>query len=72
MVANKVLTLAFVQEQARVLLGLKKQGFGQGRWNGFGGKVEKGETVEEGAKRSFLLLSFIIARIYLFVLHLPT
>ncbi len=51
MVSNKVLTLAFVREQSRILLGLKKRGFGQGRWNGFGGKVEKGETIDEAAKR---------------------
>lgn len=30
---------------------MKKRGFGAGRWNGFGGKVEKGETIEEGARR---------------------
>ncbi len=52
MVSNKVLTLAFVRESARVLLGLKKRGFGQGRWNGFGGKVQPGETIEQGARRS--------------------
>ena len=35
-----------------VLLGMKKRGFGAGKWNGFGGKVEKnGETILEGAVR---------------------
>lgn len=34
-----------------VLLGMKKRGFGVGKWNGFGGKVEAGETVLEGAVR---------------------
>jgi len=34
-----------------VLLALKKQGFGQGKWNGIGGKVEAGETLEEAARR---------------------
>jgi len=29
---------------SRVLLGLKKCGFGAGTWNGFGGKIEIGET----------------------------
>ena len=48
---NKVLTLVFVIEKSRILLGLKERGFGVGRWNGFGGKVEKQETIEEGAKR---------------------
>ena len=30
---------------------MKKRGFGAGRWNGFGGKVEPGETIEDAAKR---------------------
>jgi len=54
MASKKVLTLAFVRENGRILLGMKKRGFGQGRWNGFGGKVEKGETIEEGARRELL------------------
>lgn len=48
---NKLLTLVLVREPSRVLLGLKKKGFGAGKWNGFGGKVEQGETILEGAKR---------------------
>ena len=51
MVSNKVLTLAFVRDSCRILLGLKKRGFGEGRWNGFGGKVQKGESIKDGAKR---------------------
>jgi mutator protein MutT len=34
-----------------LLLGLKKKGLGAGRWNGFGGKVEQGETIEQAALR---------------------
>lgn len=30
---------------------MKKRGFGAGRWNGTGGKVEKGEGVAEAAAR---------------------
>jgi len=30
---------------------MKKRGFGVGKWNGFGGKVENGETVFDGAMR---------------------
>ena len=30
---------------------MKKRGFGEGRWNGFGGKVSPGETIEDAAKR---------------------
>ncbi|MEK7606177.1 MAG: 8-oxo-dGTP diphosphatase [Patescibacteria group bacterium] len=47
----KQLTLVLVHQHPKVLLGLKKRGFGEGRWNGFGGKVEEGETVEEAARR---------------------
>jgi 8-oxo-dGTP diphosphatase / 2-hydroxy-dATP diphosphatase len=48
---KKILTLCLVQKDGLLLLGLKKRGFGAGRWNGFGGKVEAGETIEEAAKR---------------------
>ena len=51
MAQTRLMTLVFVREDARVLLGLKKRGFGVGRWNGFGGKVQSGETIEEGAAR---------------------
>ncbi len=48
---NKLLTLCIILQGDRVLLGMKKRGFGAGRWNGFGGKVEKGETIEEAMRR---------------------
>ncbi|HTM68115.1 MAG TPA: 8-oxo-dGTP diphosphatase [Candidatus Binatia bacterium] len=48
---KKVLTLCLVTDGGRVLLGMKKRGFGAGRWNGFGGKVEAGETIEAAARR---------------------
>ena len=46
-------TLVFVRDIAmgKILLGYKKRGFGMGKWNGLGGKVEPNETVVEGAKR---------------------
>ncbi len=47
----KKMTLCFLIENGHVLLGYKKKGFGNGRWNGFGGKVEPGETIEQGAVR---------------------
>lgn len=34
-----------------VLLGLKKRGFGAGKYAGFGGRVEPGETITEAAIR---------------------
>lgn len=48
---KEILTLCLAVRNGEVLLGMKKRGFGMGRWNGFGGKVEAGETIEEGAKR---------------------
>lgn len=51
MFTKKLLTLVLVVEPRRVLLGMKKRGFGAGKWNGFGGKVQTGETIEQGARR---------------------
>jgi hypothetical protein len=34
-----------IHQKDRILLGYKKRGFGMGKFNGFGGKVEKGETI---------------------------
>jgi 8-oxo-dGTP pyrophosphatase MutT (NUDIX family) len=34
-----------------ILLHYKKRGHGAGKWNGLGGKIEKGESPEECAKR---------------------
>ncbi|MBI2889004.1 MAG: 8-oxo-dGTP diphosphatase [Candidatus Liptonbacteria bacterium] len=48
---KKALTLCLVHQPPRILLGLKKRGFGAGRWNGFGGKVQEGETIEEAMQR---------------------
>jgi 8-oxo-dGTP pyrophosphatase MutT (NUDIX family) len=35
----------------KILLGLKKRGFGEGKWNGFGGKVHVNETIRQAAVR---------------------
>ena len=48
---KRLLTLCIVKKDNEILLGMKKRGFGQGRWNGFGGKVREGESIEEAAKR---------------------
>lgn len=49
-------TLCFLVKQSagkttHVCLALKKRGFGVGRWNGTGGKVRQGETVEQAMRR---------------------
>ncbi len=59
---KKILTLCLVRKDGAVLLGMKKRGFGAGRWNGFGGKVESGETIEEGARRELREESGLTAR----------
>jgi len=46
-----LLTLALIEKENKILLGMKKRGFGVGRWNGFGGKVKEGEKIEEAVKR---------------------
>lgn len=48
---KKQLTLCIVHQHPKVLLGMKKRGFGEGRWNGFGGKVQKGEEIDVAARR---------------------
>ena len=50
---KKLLTLCEVIDfpNQRILLGLKKTGFGAGVYNGFGGKVEANETILDAARR---------------------
>ena len=38
-------------EIKQICLAMKKRGFGNGRWNGVGGKVEPTESIEEAATR---------------------
>ncbi len=46
-------TLLYIHDPAtqRMLLAMKKRGFGEGKWNGVGGKVESGETLTQAAVR---------------------
>ena len=44
-------TLCYVCDGSKILLGVKKRCLGAGNYNGFGGKVEQNETVEQGAIR---------------------
>ncbi len=52
----KQATLCFlIKEQENqvkeICLALKKRGFGKDRWNGFGGKVKEGESIEQAMER---------------------
>jgi 8-oxo-dGTP diphosphatase len=44
-------TLLFLVRDDEVLLAMKKRGFGAGKWNGVGGKLEPGETIEQALVR---------------------
>ena len=53
--APKLLTLVMPTAAGRVLLGMKKRGFGAGFFNGFGGKVEPSDvSVRAAAARELL------------------
>jgi mutator protein MutT len=47
----KKVTILFLLRGDEILLAMKKRGFGAGKWNGCGGKVEAGETVQQAAIR---------------------
>lgn len=47
----KLTTLCYVVRGDEVLLAMKKRGFGEGMWNGSGGKVAPGETIKQAAIR---------------------
>ncbi|MFH0891052.1 MAG: 8-oxo-dGTP diphosphatase [Candidatus Liptonbacteria bacterium] len=44
-------SLVLLVREGEVLLAMKKRGFAAGRWNGVGGKLEPGETIEQCAVR---------------------
>ncbi len=47
----KKATLVFLIKKEKVLLAMKKRGFGANRWNGVGGKKNQNETVKQAAIR---------------------
>ena len=44
-------TLCFLIRKNEICLAMKRHGFGKGKWNGVGGKVDEGETIEKAAIR---------------------
>jgi len=54
------MTLSFLSNEHSILLGLKKRGSGVGKWNGFGGKVEGNEMIEDAAIREVVEESKVI------------
>lgn len=59
---RQVTTLALIEKEDKVLLAMKKRGFGEGWWNGYGGKPEEGESIEDAMKRELLEESGMIAK----------
>ena len=47
-------TIVFLRKEDELLLAMKKRGFGEGRFNGTGGKIEPGESAAECARRETL------------------
>lgn len=45
------LVIPYDASNKHILLGLKKRGFGVGKWNGFGGKVMENESIHKCAAR---------------------
>lgn len=48
---HTIRTLVYVFKEDKILLAMKKRGFGAGKLNGVGGKLEIGETVLQAAVR---------------------
>lgn len=48
---KKVCSLLFLKRDDQILLAMKKRGFGANLWNGVGGKVDPGETLEQATIR---------------------
>jgi len=56
-------TLILPMRDGRILLGMKKRGFGVGKLNGFGGKLNEGESIVEAAVRELEEEIGIVAKV---------
>lgn len=61
---KQITTLSIIEDGERVLLAMKKRGFGEGWWNGYGGKVHEGESIEAAMIRELKEESGILASEY--------
>ena len=48
---EKICTLLFLRKDNQILLAMKKRGFGSNMYNGVGGKIDQGETIEQALLR---------------------
>lgn len=51
---DKIMTLGILYKDGELLFARKKRGAGSGRWNGYGGKVESGESIESAMIREVI------------------
>jgi len=56
------LTLLYIIKDEMILLAMKKRGFGQGKWNGPGGKVEPSESRRQAAVRECVEETGVVVR----------
>lgn len=61
----KEATLCFLVRDDTIWLAKKKKGFGAGKYNGYGGKLNQGETLEEAMIRELLEESGVKATSFL-------
>jgi len=59
---RQVTTLSIIEDGDRALLAMKKRGFGVGWWNGYGGKVNENETIEDAMVRELQEESGLLAK----------
>lgn len=61
---RQITTLSIIEDGDKALLAMKKRGFGEGWWNGYGGKVQEGESITDAMVRELHEESGLIARKY--------
>lgn len=62
---QKIITnLCLILDDNRILLGKKKRGLGEGFYNGYGGKVIPGETIEDSLVREVFEESGLVLNSY--------
>lgn len=61
---KRAVTWMILRDGGKILLGWKKRGFGEGKLNGIGGKVDPGETIEQAAVREMREESGVTATKY--------
>lgn len=58
------LTLCILRQDNKILLAIKKRGFGEGKWNGYGGKLNEEESLEDALAREVKEESTVTLSLY--------